>query len=89
MDVPNQKINFSSLSLPTGYDSGVVVHDGEKVVFVLAGSVSLTVGGEPFRLGAGDLSHFRASIEHRLRNEGRTVAKVLCGSSIPLGGSFA
>lgn len=41
-------------------------HDGEEWLYVLRGSLSLTVNTETFELHTGDAAHFDASMPHRL-----------------------
>lgn len=89
MEVPNQTINFTSLVLPAKYDSGTISHEGEKVIFVVSGHVEVQAGEESFKLGPTDAMHFRATLSHRLRNAGKTMAVILCGSSIHLAGPFS
>lgn len=43
-------------------------HEGEEFVYVLSGSVEVTVGEHVNRLKEGDSLHFNSGIPHKLRN---------------------
>ena len=43
-------------------------HEGEEFVYVLAGSVDITVGDHTNRLKAGDSLHFNSGIRHKMKN---------------------
>jgi quercetin dioxygenase-like cupin family protein len=52
-------------------------HEGEEFVYVLKGSIEITVGEHVNLLDAGDSLHFNSGIRHRMRNLGDTTAKML------------
>lgn len=52
-------------------------HAGEEFMFVLKGSVSLTVGEREYRLAAGDSAYFDSELPHKLITVGRGKAEVL------------
>jgi transcriptional regulator with XRE-family HTH domain len=89
MDVADQIINSIVVSLPPGYDSGLISHDGEKLLFVLGGTIEVSIGDELFVLGPSDSSHFRATLRHRIRNAGSETASVLCSANIVLAGGLS
>jgi transcriptional regulator with XRE-family HTH domain len=51
--------------------------DSEELLVVLAGVVSLQLGGEVFELTAGDSIDYRSSTPHRLSNSGDGTAEVM------------
>jgi len=56
--------------LPVGYadprvDPDPYLHPGEAFLYLLAGTVDIEVGGETFRLDAGDSLHHDTSVPHR------------------------
>lgn len=52
-------------------------HEGEEWLYVLRGSLSLTLDAEKFELHAGDAAHFDASIPHRLTALNGVDAEIL------------
>jgi mannose-6-phosphate isomerase-like protein (cupin superfamily) len=50
--------------------------DSHEMMFVLEGSVEITLGGEVFRLEAGDSIEYASSTPHRIANRGRGRAEV-------------
>lgn len=52
-------------------------HEGEEILYVLRGAVSLQLAGRSEQLRAGDCAQFDASIPHRIEQLGKTEAEVL------------
>lgn len=52
-------------------------HVGERFLLVLAGSVSLTIGGERFDLDPGDTLHYSSHPEHEFRVTSNGPAEIL------------
>lgn len=52
-------------------------HEGEEFVYVLAGSIEVTVGEHVNRLKKGQSLHFNSGIQHHMRNIGKIDAELL------------
>jgi transcriptional regulator with XRE-family HTH domain len=52
-------------------------HEGEEFVYVLEGSVEITVGDHVNKLGKSDSLHFNSGISHNLKNVGESTAELL------------
>jgi quercetin dioxygenase-like cupin family protein len=52
-------------------------HEGEEFVYVLSGSVEVTVGEHVNKLKLGDSLHFNSGIPHKLRNTSKKEAELL------------
>lgn len=52
-------------------------HDGEEWLYVLSGTLRLTLAGETLLLSTGDAAHFDARAPHRLAAEGARDAEVI------------
>jgi transcriptional regulator with XRE-family HTH domain len=52
-------------------------HEGEEWLYVLAGTLRLTLAGETLRLHPGDAAHFDARAPHRLAAEGESDAELI------------
>ena len=66
-------------------------HDGEEWLYVLSGTLRLTLAGETLRLGPGDAAHFDARAPHRLAAEGADDADIIlvaCAAPRSLLGSY-
>ncbi|MBI2381846.1 MAG: cupin domain-containing protein [Gammaproteobacteria bacterium] len=81
---PGSQINAVKMSLPPGYVSETVSHEGDELVYVLSGTVEYEVGGERFPLGAGDSLHFDGGKRHCLRNAGELPAEVISVGTLAL-----
>jgi len=62
---------------------GLAKHDGEELLYVLSGTLNLTLDRQNHLLQAGDSAHFAASIPHRLAAVGERDAEVLLVSAAP------
>jgi transcriptional regulator with XRE-family HTH domain len=58
-------------------------HPGEEFGYVLAGSVTLTLGGGSYRVHKGGSFYYKTDAPHKLQNNGRKKAEVLWVSSPP------
>ena len=63
--------------LPPGEPPLRFRHFGERFGLVLAGSVRLTLGGEPHELGVGDWLHYGSHEEHTIEVIGPAEAEIL------------
>ncbi len=63
--------------IPPGHRSEMVHHEGDELLFVLAGTISQTIDGETIHLGPGDSLHFRGSSDHSWANDSTEPARVL------------
>ena len=60
-----------------GSGSSPVQHQGEELVYVLEGSLDVSVDGNDFRMGPGDSLHFRTDRPHRWENVGLEPVRAL------------
>lgn len=75
----NRQMNPFVLKVPAGGGRTVLrPHEGEEFLTVLRGRVSLEYGAEIYPLKQGDSLYFDADTPHRLFNEHKTEAEVLC-----------
>ncbi len=61
---PGSQVHSVKFTMPMGYKSETVSHEGDEMVFVLSGKVEYTVGMERYVLNVGDSLHFDANIPH-------------------------
>jgi DNA-binding transcriptional MerR regulator/quercetin dioxygenase-like cupin family protein len=58
-------------------------HEGEEFLFVLKGQLAMTLGGEEYRLKAGDSFYFESATPHRWENPGRRETVLLWVNTPP------
>lgn len=69
---------------PGGGSEGAYSHEGEEFVYVLAGAFEVMLGPhEQYRLRPGDCLYYPSTMEHRWRNPGRQVARLLWVNTPP------
>lgn len=81
---PGSQINAVKMSLPVGYASESVTHDGDEFVYVLSGTVRYSVGGIDYPLQAGDSLHFDGRQYHCLANVGEIPAELVSVGTLPI-----
>jgi DNA-binding transcriptional MerR regulator/quercetin dioxygenase-like cupin family protein len=71
-------MDASITSLDPGATSGgAYAHEGEELVFVLEGTLKLTIEQRPFTLSAGQSIYYPSSLEHSWENPGQTLMRCL------------
>lgn len=65
------------LHIPAGSGAPAARHRGEEWLYVLTGSVEITIDGTVLTLDAGDAVHFQAHTSHSVRNTGGDPAEML------------
>ncbi len=85
--VPNaQKNSMEPILLelgPGGVTEEDMPHEGEEFGYVLSGSIQICVGERVHRAKKGESFYFESTEPHRLKNTGKTTAKVLWVSTPP------
>ncbi|MBY6537914.1 helix-turn-helix transcriptional regulator [Rhodococcus sp. BP-349] len=71
------------LTIPPTSHAPEARHDGEEWLYLLQGSVEVTVGDEGVPLEPGDALHFSSSTTHTVRSVGDAPARVLLVSTNP------
>lgn len=65
------------LTVPPGYASETVSHEGEELIYILEGSITQFLDGEAMVMKAGDSLHYRGNTPHAWSNPNETPAKIL------------
>ena len=75
----NRRMNPFVLEVPAGGGRTVPrPHEGEEFLTVLRGKVRLEYGNDAYELKEGDSLYFDADTPHRLHNDHKAMALVLC-----------
>ncbi len=81
--LPGGTISSRIVHIPEGYESEVVSHEGEELIFVLDGVVRSSIDGNPFILRVGDSMHFNGERPHSFANVGNCPARLLWTGTSP------
>lgn len=78
-DLVDPEVEMWRVTVQPGCGSGreALAYRGEELVLCEEGEVHVTVGEERYRLGPGDVLHFKASTPHSWRNDGDRPARFL------------
>lgn len=76
-DFPGSELSSYILTVPPGYASETVSHEGEEMIFVLEGEIEQGLDGQPIRMGVGDSLHYSGQLPHAWRNPTDRPARIL------------
>jgi transcriptional regulator with XRE-family HTH domain len=65
------------INVPPGYESEVIQHFGEEIIYILKGEISQIVGEREYLMGAGDSLHYLGSTPHSWSNRTNRPARIL------------
>lgn len=83
-EFPGNQLSSFILTVPPGYASETVSHEGEELVYILEGSITQYVDGEKMVLKAGDSLHYRGSLPHAWENPNAEPARLLWTGTLTL-----
>lgn len=72
------------MTIPAGYRSETVSHEGEEILFVLDGTIKQKLDDEEIEMKAGDSLHFRGNRPHAWWNDSGKPARLLWTGTLPL-----
>lgn len=65
------------MNVPPGYESEMVHHVGEEIIYILEGEISQMVGEREYLLGVGDSLHYLGTTPHCWSNKTDALARIL------------
>lgn len=65
------------MNVPPGYESEVVTHVGEEIIYILEGEISQMVGEREYLMAAGDSLHYLGTTPHCWSNKSDHLARIL------------
>ncbi|MBK1794370.1 cupin domain-containing protein [Devosia sp. WQ 349] len=83
-DFPGNQLSSFLLTVPPGYRSETVAHEGEELIFVLEGSITQRLDGEDMVMSAGDSLHYRGNLPHSWFNLSDQPARLLWTGTLTL-----
>ncbi|WP_246226240.1 helix-turn-helix domain-containing protein [Chelativorans xinjiangense] len=83
-EFPGNVLSSFILTVPPGYASETVSHEGEEIIYILEGSITQVLDGKEMVMGAGDSLHFRGNVPHAWANPGGEPARMLWTGTLAL-----
>lgn len=76
-EFPGNQLSSFILTVPPGYASETVSHEGEELIYILEGSITQYLDGQAMIMKAGDSLHYRGNTPHAWSNPNEAPAKIL------------
>ncbi|MCX2723280.1 helix-turn-helix domain-containing protein [Roseibium salinum] len=76
-EFPGNQLSSFILTVPPGYASETVSHEGEELIYILEGSITQFLDGQAMVMTAGDSLHYRGNTPHAWSNPNDMPAKIL------------
>lgn len=76
-EFPGNVLSSFILTVPPGYRSETVSHEGEEIIFILDGQITQRLEDEEMVISAGDSLHFRGNRPHSWSNDTDRPARML------------
>ncbi|WP_244557413.1 helix-turn-helix domain-containing protein [Devosia lucknowensis] len=83
-DFPGNQLSSFLMTVPPGYRSETVSHEGEEILYVLEGAITQRLDGEDMLMRAGDSLHFRGNRPHSWSNHTDQPARLLWTGTLAL-----
>lgn len=83
-DFPGNTLSSFIMTVPPGYRSETVAHEGEEILYVLEGSITQRLDGEEMVMNSGDSLHFRGNRPHSWSNHTDQPARLLWTGTLAL-----
>lgn len=83
-EFPGSRLSSFIMTVPVGYQSETVNHEGEELIYVLSGTITQSLAEETMVLNAGDALHFRGNQPHAWANHGSEPARLLWAGTLQL-----
>lgn len=81
---PGNILSSFIMTVPPGYRSETVSHEGEELLYVLSGEITQRLGDDTMIMRAGDALHFRGNQPHAWANHGDEAARLLWTGTLQL-----
>jgi transcriptional regulator with XRE-family HTH domain len=83
-DFPGNQLSSFLMTVPPGYRSETVAHEGEELLYVIEGAITQRLDGEEMVMEAGDSLHFRGNRPHSWSNHTDQPARLLWTGTLTL-----
>lgn len=76
-NLPGSELTSFVMNVPPGYESELVQHVGEEIIYILEGEILQTVGDRSYTIGQGDSLHYFGVNPHCWANRTDRTARIL------------
>ncbi|MCD7059545.1 helix-turn-helix domain-containing protein [Pelagibacterium xiamenense] len=76
-EFPGNTLSSFLMTVPPGYRSETVSHEGEEIIYVLEGELTQWLAGEEMVMRTGDSLHFRGNLPHAWANHTDNPTRLL------------
>lgn len=83
-EFPGNVLSSFILTVPPGYASETVSHEGEEIIYILEGSITQYLDGKAMVMGRGDSLHYRGNVPHACANPNDEPARILWTGTLAL-----
>lgn len=83
-DFPGNQLSSFLMTVPPGYRSETVAHEGEEILYVLEGAIKQKLDEQEIVMQAGDSLHFRGNRPHSWSNHTNEPARLLWTGTLAL-----
>src|SRR5690606_1572970 len=83
-EFPGNVLSSFLITIVPGYRSEVASHEGEEIVYVLEGELTLQIEDEETVIGPGDSLHFRGNRTHCWANETDRTVRLLWSGTLTM-----
>jgi quercetin dioxygenase-like cupin family protein len=70
--------------IPHGHESEITKHSGEEFFYILKGQLTVLVGKKQYKLDAGNTIHYKSTVRHGWRNDGKEEVHLISVTSMSL-----
>lgn len=74
---PGHELTSYIITVPPGYVSEEVSHEGEEVIYILEGEIMQVIDGQEHTMREGDSLHYLGTDPHAWSNRSDDIAKIL------------
>jgi transcriptional regulator with XRE-family HTH domain len=83
-EFPGNTLSSFILTVPPGYRSETVSHEGEEILYILEGEITQRVDDTDFVMRTGDSLHFRGNRPHAWWNDSDRPARLLWAGTLTM-----
>lgn len=77
VNLPGHEMTSFVLNVPPGYESELIQHVGEEIIYILEGEIVQRVGGREYTMTTGDSLHYLGEKPHGWANASDKPARIL------------
>lgn len=83
-EFPGSALSAFLITIAPGYRSEATSHEGEEIIYVLEGELTLRIGEDTLKVGPEDSLHFRGNRSHFWANEGAVPVRLVWSGNLTM-----